>query len=242
MNLFRNLLITILLLFNDAFSFSQEWKNLNEYKKRTGQILLPPGNWCKKDRKRTTEVWNLANNYNLSVDTAYLKYKTIREKRDFYRWFDEERKKRGHEITIIGIAADVAGQLSRFDNFFVKTLLIRDKEIIWFTQEGSERVFQYAFPLLKDLYFSPNKLKQEEASVWDFNYVQKEQCEIVELVYAQVPVKSIEKLEYIAKGKGIYKLAVKKRLRFQGQITDCKARYDHALFKLLPYYLENNKL
>ena len=138
------------------FAFSQEWKNLKEYEKTTGTNVLKNGCWLKKDRKRNTETWKQANAYNLSLGNGNLNYKTISQIRDFYFWFDEERKKLGHEINTIGIIAIVADQLSNFDNWFIRECIVRNKEVIWFGNEGSKKVLAYAFPLLQEVYSSDN--------------------------------------------------------------------------------------
>jgi len=45
-----NLTIIIFLLLNNQVASSQEWKNLKDYKKTTGQNVLQNGCWLKKDR------------------------------------------------------------------------------------------------------------------------------------------------------------------------------------------------
>jgi len=231
--------IIIFLLLNNQVSFSQEWRNLKNYKKTTGQNVLQNGCWLKKDRTRNTETWKQANKYNLSIDNGNLKYKTISQTRDFYLWFDDEREKLGHEINGIGVAALVAGQLSNFDNYFIRTFIIRNKEVVWFGNEGSKKVLKFAFPLLKKVYFSNNILKQEEAKDWDITNGKIEQCQILEGLYNKLSSKAIRKLERMAKGKGIYNLGVKNELKFEGDITDCKSRYEHASSKLITYYLDH---
>lgn len=235
-----NLTIIIFFLLNTQVAFSQEWKNLKDYKNTTGQNVLQNGCWLKRDRNRNTETWKQANKYNLSIDYGNLKYKTIRQIRDFYIWFDEERKKLGHEIIAVGVAAVVAGQFSNFDNYFIRTFIVRDKEVIWFGNEGSKKVLEFAFPLLKEVYFSDNILKGQEAKSWDIKNGKIEQCQIVEAIYNQLSPKEIRKLERMAKGKGIYNLGVKNELKFEGDIRDCKSRYEHAFSKLYTYYLKKN--
>ena len=235
-----NLTIIIFFLLNTQVAFSQEWKNLKDYKNTTGQNVLQNGCWLKRDRNRNTETWKQANKYNLSIDNGNLKYKTIRQIRDFYIWFDEERKKLGHEIIAVGVAAVVAGQFSNFDNYFIRTFIVRDKEVIWFGNEGSKKVLEFAFPLLKEVYFSNNILKGQEAKSWDIKNGKIEQCQIIEAVYNQLSPKEIRKLERMAKGKGIYNLGVKNELKFEGDIRDCKSRYEHAFSKLYTYYLKKN--
>ena len=236
-----NIVAIIIFLLNIQLTFSQEWKSLRKYKKGTGKTVLQNGNWLKKDRKRNTAVWQQANKFNLSLDNGNLKYKTITQTRDFYLWFDTERKKLGHEINGVGVAALVAGQLSHFDNFFIRTFIIRNKEVIWFGNEGSKKVLAFAFPLIREIYFSKKLLKGQKAKDWDIKNGKIEQCNIVEPIYNQLSEKAVNKLEHIAKGKGIYNLGVKNELKFEGNIRDCTLRYKHAFTKLYHYYLNNPK-
>ena len=236
-----NIVAIIIFFFNIQLTFSQEWKSLKKYKKAIGETVLKSGNWLKKDRKRNTETWQQANKFNLSLDNGNLKYKNICQTRDFYIWFDTERKKLGHEINAVGVAAVVAGQLSYFDNFFIRTFIVRNKEVIWFGNEGSKRVLAFAFPLIKEIYFSKNILKGQKAKDWDIKNGKIEQCKIVEPIYNQLSERAIRKLERIAKGKGIYNLGIKNEQKFEGDIRDCKLRYKHAFTKLYKHYLDKTK-
>ena len=69
----------------------------------------------------------------LIFENGNQKYKSICEIRDFYLWFDAERKKQGHEIKAAGIAAIVANQFSKLDNAFIRFFIIRNKEVLNFT-------------------------------------------------------------------------------------------------------------
>jgi len=159
--------VFFLLILNAYNGFSQEWKNLRSYKKVTNKNILCKGCWLKKDRKRNTKIWEKANTYNLSINDGYLKYQKISQIRDFYRWFDKARKKNGHEIISVGIMAIVATQFSKIDNYFIRKIIIRNKEIIWFANQGSKNVLKYYFPLLKNILFSEKILKGEQAKQWD---------------------------------------------------------------------------
>lgn len=233
------LLFFVFFLLNTQVVFSQEWRNMNAYAKVTGKNVLQEGCWLKRDRNKNTEAWQQANKFNLGIDHGDFKYATISQIRDFYIWFDEERKKQGHEINGVGVAAIVAGQLSNFDNFFIRVFIVRNKKVVWFGNEGSKKVIAFAFPLLKEIYFSTDTLLGEEARNWDIANGKLEQCKIVEAIYNQLSPKEIRKLERMAKGKGIYNLGVKKELKFEGDIRDCKARYEHAFTKLYQYYQKN---
>lgn len=232
---------TLIISLHTSLAFSQEWKSLTAYQKETGFASLRDGCWLKKDRKRQNEVWKQANIFNLSIENANQKYITISQKRDFYLWFDRERIKKGHEIKWIGIAAIAAGQLSKLDVGFIRCFIIGNKEVVKFTNEGSEKVFEFAFPLIKKLYFSNEILKGETAVNWSLQYSTMEQCQILEPLYKNLSTKALQKLNRMAKGAGIFKLGVPKRLRYVGNIEDCESRSDHATNKMLLYYLGNQQ-
>lgn len=219
------------------FAYSQEWKNIKTYKKETGINVLEDGCWLKKDRKKSTEAWKNANRHNLSINNGHLNYQSIKQIQGFYLWADEERKTLGHEINTAGLLAIVSGQFSKLEHQFFDKIIIRNKEITWFGKEGSRKVFAFAFSFIKKVYFSKEKVIGKEAEDLDKECVKTEQCIIIEALYKQLTPKTIKQLSRIAKGKGIYSLGVKKKLRFEGDITNCSERYEHAFSKLLPYYL-----
>lgn len=217
------------LIINKNVGYSQEWKSLNAYKKETGHTVLQEGCWLKKDRKRQTQTWKEANLYNISSQNGNLKYKTIRQIRDFYSWFALESEKQGHEIKWFGIAQTVANQLSKLDSWFIKCFIIRNKEVVDFANEGSVKVFEFAFPQLKNVYFSKDVIKGATAENWDVEYGTKEQCEVLEPLYQKLSTKALWKLDRMAKGKGIFSLAVSNDLKYVGSIEDCHARFEHGM-------------
>jgi len=227
----------LLILLNSNFVFSQEWKNFRTYQKETGYSILQDGNWLKKDRKKQKKVWQQANLFNLKAINGNQKYQTIRQIRDFYLWFDIERKKEGHEIVGVGVAAIVADQLSKLNNGFIRIFIVRNKEVVKFANEGSELVFEFAFPLLKEVCFSDEVIKGEDAVSWSLRNGEIEQCQILEPLYKDLSPKALHKLNKMAKGKGIYSLGVPKSLRYTGNIEDCQTRFEHAINKVLPYYI-----
>lgn len=233
-------LLLFLLLLSTTLAFSQEWKNIRTYKKKTGNIVLQEGCWLKKDRKYNTEVWQQANIYNLSIDKGNKKYKNIRQIRDFYTFFDEVRIERGHDIKWLGIASVAANQLSKMENIFLRVFIIRNKELVQFAKKGSEKVLDFAFTQLQNIYFSNRIIKGDQALEWDEKYGTLEQCEILKPFYNQLSEKAIWKLNRMAKGKGIFKFGVPKKLRFSGDLRNCMHRYRHGKNKLIPYY-QNTK-
>lgn len=222
-------LILFLLLLNYHLGSSQEWRSFNSYRKETGHTTLNQGCWLKKDRKKKTKVWQDANLFNLSIANGYLKYKTISEIRDFYSWFEDQRKIKGHKIKWIGVSRIVANQLSNFDNCLIRLFIVRNKEVTQFANEGSAKVFEFAFPQLQSIYFSTETITGEAAQKWDYDYGTNEQCNVLEPLYQKLSPKALSRLNRIAKGKGIFSLAVEKHMKYVGNIEDCHARYEHGL-------------
>lgn len=217
-------------------SKAQEYKNLKKYKIDTGSKELQEGCWLTKDRKKQNLIWKEANLFNLQSVKGFNKYKSISQIRDFYVWFDKERKLKGHEIEWVGYAAIASSQFSKLDNNFLRIVVVNNKEVARFVEEGSNKVFEFAFPLLKEVYFSENLKKGIEASNWDFNYGEVEQCRVIEALYQQLSEKALRKINRMAKGKGIYCFGVPREIRFEGDISNCDNRVDHIVAKIQPYY------
>jgi hypothetical protein len=226
--------LCFLIFINSLGSFSQEWKRLKTYQKETGNLILKEGYWLKKDRKNQTKVWENANRFNLEND-AYLKYKTIQQIRDFYLFIKIELDNKGDEIKWVHAAYIIANELSKTEISFIRFTIVRNNEVIEFAQEGSQKVFEYSFPKLKELYFSKEPLKGNEAKNWDKNQAIIEQCEILDPLYKKLSIKALKKLENMAKGKGIYNLGVIKDIRYDGDINNCNTRYNYSMNKLIPF-------
>ncbi len=240
----RNILLivfTLCITFYANQAFSQEWKSLKSYQKETGETLLQKGCWLKRDRKHQTKVWKQANLYNLTIVTGNQKYQSISQIRDFYLWFDADRKKQGHEILGVGIAAIAAKQLSKLDSGFIRFFVVRNQEIVEFANEGSHKVFEFGFPLMKNVYFSDELITGKNAKNWSLKYGKIEQCDILQPLYKQLSTKALSRLAKMARGKGIFNLGVPKRLKFVGNIEDCQTRFEHGLYKLKPYYLQRSE-
>jgi hypothetical protein len=226
----------LIIVLSINLAFAQEQKNLKSYCKKTGNTFLQDGYWLKRDRKRKNEVWKNANLYNLSLDKGTAKYTSICQIRDFYEWFDLEREKQGCEIEWIGIAAIAAGQLSKLDNGFISVFIVRNKEVVQFANEGSKKVFEFAYPLLKEVYFSKEIVRGKDAEDWDLEYGMIEQCTILDPLYKKLSPKALCKLGKMASGKGLYRLGVPKQLKYAGSINDCQARFEHGINIMIPFY------
>ena len=219
-------------------SISQEWKSLAKYKVETNKQKICSGCWLKKDRKRSTKVWQEANKYNLTLSSkvAVNKYRTISERRDFYKWFDMERKKIGHDIQWTGVAAIVAGQFAHLDSWFIRTFIILDSNVINFANEGNKAIFDDVYPFLQNVYFGDTLIKGNGAINWDSTYIDREQCKVVEPIYQKQKLQTLCKISNMAKGKGFFSFGVPYRIRFQGNVMDCLIRRKHGIYRLIPYY------
>lgn len=218
---------------------AQEWKSLKAYQKETGNTILNDGCWLKNDRKRQNNVWQQANVFNLNLEKGNLKYTSISQIRDFYKWFDAERIKQGHKINGVGIASIAATQLSNMDSGFIRFFIVRNKEIVQFANNGSQKVLEFAFPILNNVYFSKEIIVGEKAKKWDIKNGTFEQCQVLEPLYKKLSDKALHRLEKIAKGQGIFNLAVPEELKFEGDISDCQTRFEHGKNRILPYYLKS---
>ncbi len=231
----------ILFLMCLNLTLAQEQRNLKFYCKETGNCLLQEGYWLKADRKRQNEVWKKANLYNLSLENGNAKYATICQIRDFYIWFDFERERLGHEMDWIGIAAIAAGQLSKLDNGFIRLIFVKNKEVVKFANEGSKKVFEFAFPLLKEVYFSKVVIRGKDAEKWDSVYGMFEQCKVLDPLYKTLSNRALFTLDRMACGKGLFRLGIPKALRYAGNIGDCQARFEHGVTSMIPYYLAHKE-
>lgn len=215
---------------------AQEFCSIQHYKKETGTIVLKEGAWLKKDRKKNNTAWKAANLFNLSTKNGFKKYLSVSQIRDFYAWFDKERIKQGRHIKSVGIAAVAAKQLSKVDNGFSCFFIIRNNEVVRFVNKGSKQVFEFSFKLIRDRFFSKNILSKEKAEIWDKNNGIEEQCHVLEALCQNLSIRALYRLEKMAKGKGIFKFAVPKRLRFKGDLINCEDRFRHGATILLREY------
>lgn len=232
----KNLFLLVALFLILGRTIAQEYRSLKVFQKETNLIDLPEGAWLKKDRRKKTKIWQEANKYNLLQENDVIKYRSISQIRDFYLWFDSERQGMGHEVKAAGIAGIVAGQLSLLDNWWISNFIITNKEVHQFANEGSQKVLQYAFPLLKEVYLFSTTLEGDASKNWDILYATNEQCVALESLYQSLSPRTIKTLDRMAKGKGIYCLGVPKALRFEGEVMDCQSRANHAMTKVAEYY------
>lgn len=230
-----------LLVVNTHIATAQEYKSLKQYRKETGNAALAAGCWLTKDREQNTATWQKANTYNLSLPNGHQKYKTISQVRDFYLWFDEERKKQGHEIKWFGVTAIVENQFSKLDSWLVRTFIVPNKEVQNFAHEGSMKVFEYSFPQMANVLVSRELIQGKTAEQWDLEHGTDEQCTVLEPLYGKLSAQGFKKLERIAKRKGLYGLFIPKELEYEGNLADCHVRVEYGLKKLIPLVNQRKK-
>jgi hypothetical protein len=236
----KQVILILLIIISSLNLSAQEWKNLRTYQKVTGQKTLEAGNWLKKNRTRNTEKWQTANEYHITKANGSEAYKTIPQRSDFYKWFDEWRTEKGHEIKWVGVAAIVAGQFTNTESWFVQKLVIRNQAIIDFAANGNQTILKDVFPELQKIYLSDTLLTGTAAANWDSTYGYREQCEIIQPFYEKQTQKATNKLQKMAKGKGIFLFVVPKSIRFEGDITNCEDRFKHGK-NVLPVYYQKSK-
>jgi len=228
--------LLFVLIFSISFSvFPKEWNSLRAFQKETKLDKLPSKDWLKSDRKKNTSVWQLANVYNLE-HTLPQEYTSIKQRRDFYKWYYSEIAEKGHEVVWPKMAHFISNKL-RLIRAFPYTIFTK-KSIKNYAYQGSKVVFNNAFQDMKILYFSEIILKGKDALAWDETILFKEQQEWIAGIYNAIDTKSLETIERMAKGKGFYGLMVAKEIRFQGDISKPTERYDYALKSLRDYCIK----
>lgn len=227
----RWIIFFFILTFNDTLS-AKEWKSLLVYKKETQQELLPPSDWLKRDRTRNTLVWQEANMFNLRNNLPQ-EYKSISQRRDFYKWFFNELKKKKHEVVWVKMAYFISKKLRLIEVFPYS--IFSKKDIKTYAKQGSLAVFNNVFIELQILYNSRLVLKTEKALEWDKRILKKEQYEWIDSIYKTMDAKNLKTLERIAKGKFLYAIVVPRAIRFKGNLSKAEIRYDYAIEVLKPY-------
>ncbi len=222
----------VLCLLFSTFIQAKEWKSLKSYQKATQNKVLLSSDWLSSDRRQNTGAWRDANTYNLNNNLPQ-EYVNIKQRRDFYKWFDFQIKQKGHEVVWPSMAYYISRKL-RLAKVFPFSILIR-RQVEIYASKGGEVVFNEAFKDLKKIFISKTVLKAEDAIEWDKKLLYNEQFVWVESIYKNMDVKSLKQIERMAKGKFLYGLVLPKAIRFQGNISDANDRYVFALEKLRVY-------
>lgn len=222
-------LIFLFIFTSSISSFSKEWNNLKQFQKETKLEKLTAKDWLCVDRKKNTLIWQQANIYNLKNNLPE-EYLTIKQRRDFYKWYYSVIEKQGHEVVWPKMAYFISSKL-RLVKAFPYTFFTK-KSIKRYSYQGSETVFNNAFSEMKQLYFSKLILKGNEALQWDESILYKEQHKWIESIYISMDANSLKTIERMAKGNGFYSIMLAKEIRFQGDISRANDRYDYAIHAL----------
>ncbi|KAB1067088.1 Insecticidal toxin complex protein [Tamlana haliotis] len=223
-------------LFTAAFGHAKEWSSLNAFEKTTGKTELNASDWLKSDRRKNNSVWHDANVYNLN-NNRFLEYETIKQRRDFYLWFDAIMEERGCEVIWPKMASFISNKLRLIDAF--PFCMFTKKSVKSYAYQGSETVFNQAFEWLQALYLNERVLKADSALTWDEFIIHKEQYLWLNPIYKDIDEAGLRTIERMAKGKGFYKVMVPKEVRFEEDISVTENRYEYAL-NVLRTYCENH--
>ena len=231
------IVFSILLLFSFT-TFSREWKSLKDYQKSTQNNELLPQDWLKSDRKHNTDVWQKANNFNLTNNKPE-EYTSIQQRRDFYSWIIAKLDTKEHEVVWPKMAYYISKKLRLVEAFPYS--IFTNKKVKGYANQGSEEVFFNSFKFLKEVYLSETVIKNEEALNWDKTILYEEQFVWIEDIYLLMDERSLKKIERMAKGKFLYSLVVPKQIRFEGDIANPQERFNYALNILKPYCISEIK-
>ncbi|MCB0697441.1 MAG: hypothetical protein KDC07_08755 [Chitinophagaceae bacterium] len=217
----------------------REWKHMKQYCTTTSRDTLGESDWLKKDRKHCTEKWTNANRYNISRANGYKQYRSFAQKNAFYYWLDNAYRCKGNEVQWPGIAYEVTKRLRILDSWPIQKLIIPNKQFVAFMQECNELILQNVFTDLHNLYESNVALTGIAARHWDTVLIHKEQCAVLDTLYAQQPEKVIHKLNRMTQGKGLYGIALPRKLRNDTDIRSCDNRCRYGLHIIAPYHKEH---
>ncbi|MDD7887049.1 Insecticidal toxin complex protein [Flavivirga sp. 57AJ16] len=228
----RFLIFILIIFLNAPLLLAKEWKSLRVYKKETQKETLSSSDWLKLDRVKNTLVWQEANLFNLKNNLPQ-EYKSISQRRDFYKWLFSELDKKEHEIIWVKMAHFISKKMHLMEVFPYS--VFSKKDIRSYARKGSEIVFNNAFIELQGLYNSQSILKAGKALEWDRTIIEKEQYEWLHGIYKTMDDGNLKILERIAKGKFLYGLLVPKAIRFKGNLLKAEMRYNYAIEVLRPY-------
>lgn len=215
---------------------AREWKSLKQCSVQTGKDSLAAGDWLRKDRRKNTHKWQVANRYNLLQSDGYKEYTTFGQKRDFYKWIDDTRFAQGHEVKWAGNAYIITKQLVYLDNVIVRAVIIHDRKFMDFVKGSNALILKNIYPDLQKVHERSKPLVGLPACDWDSLIIHKEQCDVLDTLYARQPKRVVRKFNRMAAGKGIYALVLRKELRMKGDIRDCKVRCAYGLRTMSIYY------
>jgi hypothetical protein len=199
------------------------------------------GDWREDDRINGSDTWKNANKYNLQQKNGQKQYKTIEQRAEFYKWFQNTTESRGYDTKWAGGAFIVASQMSN-GHGLASSLIDNDVEsdIKAFAESGNQDIFNNVFDKLKNLYNGPI-LKGQDAKNWDAKTLTVEQRDIVGpnyFKYQALNPKITQTLSQMAKGQGMFGIGVGKQLRFDSKkdVMKWQDRFNHGMTVAIPYW------
>lgn len=217
---------------------AKEWSSLTVYQKQTGRTELVSSDWLTSDRKKDTRVWHNANVYNLENQLPE-EYQSIAERRDFYEWYYKRMETKGHQVVWPKMAHYIARKL-RLTKVFPFNIFTK-KTVKEYANQGNELVFNSVFKELKTAHNTLKALQGDSALDWDKDILFLEQYRWLQEIYSDIDDNALKTIKRMSQGKGFYALMVPKDIRFKGDISDPKTRYEYALGTLRGYCREHYK-
>ncbi len=224
----------------DGGWFFKEYPNAKAYYKENpnGKLDGSDGHWLSIDRLSNNSVFATANLFNLNKN-HFDEYKTIEQRTAFYGWFQKYSEGLGFGTKWAGAAHVIANQMAIVETGGPVGSLFVSDEVLQFAKDGNKAIFNDVFPKLRDLLKGP-VLTGKKALQWDANTLYAEQFLVVEPIYRMQSKETLITLQNMATQKGIFGLMNPDALRFTGNVTSPKDRYNHGMNVAVPFWIKNS--
>lgn len=164
---------------------------------------MGPADWKYSDRLNDTERWHSANQNNLLTAAAH-EYTQIAQRRDFYTWYYNLMRSRGHEIHWPLAAATVAdGALELANRDPAGINFMRSDPLEALLRRGNQVIFDDVLPKLRELYLRPTPLTGQDAQDWDSRILIEEQ-NLIQPLYNALTPDEMSTFEGLAKQEGFW--------------------------------------
>lgn len=162
---------------------------------------MTDGDWTHFDRLNKTNRWRQANDVNLRNGRSS-QYMQIDQRRDFYLWFYEIMRARGHEIrwplaayVVAGGANEVANRDPAGTNF------MRPNSLEAMMRRGNQVIFNDVFPKLQALYARQDRLTGAAAQAWDAQTLGEEQ-NLIQPLYSTMSPADLATMNDLVRQRG----------------------------------------
>jgi hypothetical protein len=165
--------------------------------------LIAEGDWAYGDRLTKQPRWDASNAYNLE-NARSRQYTQIDQRRDFYLWFYNKMRERGHEVKWPLAAYVVAGGANEVANRDPGRFnAMRGNNLEQLMRRGNQVIFDDVFPKLRQLWLRKTPLVGEEAQKWDMQTLIEEQ-NLIQPLYKDLSPDELKTMEDLAKQKGFF--------------------------------------